>query len=262
MSLVLRGCVAAALLFVTNGALAAPCEADHLAVQKHREAGELKSAREAALRCAEKACPGLVQTDCASWLEEIDADTPSVLLSVEGADVAQVRVSLDGGPLEGALGGLALPLDPGAHVFRFEAPERPAVEVRIVAKVGTKNEPVIARFGGEQPSSGLDTPRIAAVSLMSVGGAALLIFGGLAIAGEVKFQDLEDTCAPSCDSDDVQATRSLFLGADVSLGIGLAALASGVLVYFVVPKKASAANVALRVGPRAGGGFGSLTLDW
>jgi hypothetical protein len=72
----------------------------------------------------------------------------------------------------------------------------------------------------------------------AVGVAGLVLFGALGLTGLQKRSDLDEQgCAPNCDSGDVDAVRGLFIGADISLAIGIAGLALTPVFYFTSPKK-------------------------
>jgi hypothetical protein len=235
------------------GALAdEPCEEKHLSAQRMRARGELVSARKALLECASASCPRLVQADCVKWLEEVEAELPTVLLSVkdpDGADVGGARVTMDGRALDGALDGRAFPVDPGQHRFVFEAPGFDPRSVDALVQVGAKNLAVAASLDrADAVPRGDDTAGLVFVlTLGGLGAASLLTFAGLAIAGEVEFRDLEDTCAPRCSQEDADAVRTKFIAADVMLGVGVASAAGAVIGYLV------AFELAPDAGARSGG---------
>jgi hypothetical protein len=53
---------------------------------------------------------------------------------------------------------------------------------------------------------------------------------GLGAAGSAKKSALDQLgCKPNCSPSDVSAGRSLYLGADIALGIGLAAVVGGAI---------------------------------
>jgi hypothetical protein len=265
-----------ALAAQADGAMAAgTCERDHLMSQELREKGAFRAAHEALLRCAVRTCPGLVQADCAKWLEQVNADMPTVVPSARtgaGDELQDVRVRSEAGIVTETLEGKAIALDPGPHSFVFETDGRPPVEVRFVAKTGTKNAPVVAIFRDEAAEETETQPAtIAIFTLLAVGTAAFVTFGGLAIGGEIQFQDLEDSCAPRCDPDDVDDVRAVFVGADVALALSAAALGSALVVYLVVPEEAGGLfaesgftrrSLSVGVAPSADGAVGSVLLTW
>ena len=91
--------------------------------QRFRDTHKLVEAREQLRVCAAAQCPGVVQTDCANWLAEVDKALPSVVLAAKngaGGDLVDVRVSVDGQPLVAKLDGQAVPMNAGLHTFHFE----------------------------------------------------------------------------------------------------------------------------------------------
>jgi hypothetical protein len=69
-----------------------------------------------------------------------------------------------------------------------------------------------------------------------IGAAGLVGFGALAIAGSVAKGSLQTECAPFCTDAQTSPSRSLFLAADISLGVGLAGAATAVALYLLRPE--------------------------
>jgi hypothetical protein len=247
------------------------CQEDHLAAQKDRKAGKLVEARDEMLRCAAPSCADLVQKDCVRWLDEVNADLPTIVPSArasDGTELGAVHVSLDGAPWLDGLDGKAVPVDPGPHTLRFDARGKPPVDVQVIAKMGMKNEPAEATFvvGGA-----IGRPRAATIAtwtLIGVGSASVLTFAGLAITGEVQYQQLKSSCAPACDPADVDRVRHEFIASDVLASIGAACIASAVIVYFAIPAKPAAPdappaeNAALVLRPSPRGAALDLSIDF
>src|SRR5215471_13311683 len=87
--------------------LAPPARADEASrcikaaedAQVQRDAGHLMSALDDLVICARDVCPIVVRQDCVSWLPQVEATLPSVLVhavDARGADVVGVRVLIDG----------------------------------------------------------------------------------------------------------------------------------------------------------------------
>src|SRR5687768_13041454 len=88
-----------------------------------RAEGKLKAAREKLIVCAARSCPALVQTDCRRWLDEVEAQMPSLVFRVvdgKGSDVTDARVLVDGQKVADRLDGRAVVVDPGQRAIRFE----------------------------------------------------------------------------------------------------------------------------------------------
>ena len=79
---------------------------------------------------------------------------------------------------------------------------------------------------------GLLVASIVTLGLGGVGLASMGIFGGLALA---EHDSLAEGCGASmtCTRDDIAASDDLALVADISLGIGLAALTAGVVMLII-----------------------------
>src|SRR5262249_44195087 len=94
--------------------------------------------------------------DCARLLQAVDAALPTIVLqaTVDGQDVHDVEVTLDGERLERGLDGLAVEVDPGPHVVRFmrsagvatDSKGGNALDMRFVAREGEKTRPVSGSF--------------------------------------------------------------------------------------------------------------------
>lgn len=88
---------------------------------------------------------------------------------------------------------------------------------------------------------------------LAAGGAGLIVFailGGLALAEDGR---LSSTCSPNCARSDVDGLRTLTIGADVALSIGLVAAAAGaaLLIVDAVSGSSSTSSAALHITPFA-----------
>jgi hypothetical protein len=242
---------------------AAECEAAHQAAQELREQTRLLAAREKLFDCAAQSCPGLIQDDCAEWLEEVQENIPTLVLAARtatGEELVEVRV-LDGDRvLAERLEGKPIELDPGSYSLRFETEGAAPVTVRVVARAGMKNHvvsAVLTRDAVADEEEEEASPPVAFWVLGAVGTVALASFGTFAILGQKQYSDLQDECAPGCDPDDSDSVRTKFLIADVSLGVAALAYAGAAYFYFRAPARDSG---AARVGVRALPGGGVATL--
>jgi hypothetical protein len=142
----------AASCFLASGALADEkqvCSDAYSKAQTFRDAHKLTAAREQLRVCARSECPGFIAKDCAGWLKEVEPRIPSVVFIAKGAggaDLIDVKVSMDGTPLVTKLDGLAIDVDPGAHDFVFEAADGKA-EQKVVVTEGAKAQRVSVTFG-------------------------------------------------------------------------------------------------------------------
>jgi hypothetical protein len=106
-----------------------------------RKAGKFIEARKEYSGCAAEVCPGPVKAECQKRVDELNTSIPGVVFDVKdpsGNSVAQVRVSIDGAPLVDHLDGLAVPVNPGSHQFRFEVAGQPPVEKTFLIAEGDK----------------------------------------------------------------------------------------------------------------------------
>jgi hypothetical protein len=269
--------VAIGLALVAAPALADPTDACLQASdegQVLRDKGQLLAARARFLACARPECPTVVRGDCAGWLVDVDARTPSVVVSAQdpgGRDTAEVKVTMDGVPFLARLDGKAIPVDPGEHRFRFELAGSAPVDGQAIVREGERRRVITARFGARSgplppPSSepqagGIPTAHLAAA--LALGGVALAgggVFAYFGVTAKSDADHLRATCAPNCKQGDVDAVRTKEIVANVSLGVGIAAVAAAAVVLIVRPSAARAAPAVVRieVRPAVGGGVAGI----
>jgi hypothetical protein len=232
------GAASVALVASTTGAAAEPpdreaCVAAYEGAQVSMRRGSLKAAREQLGVCLSESCAKSLRSDCAQWLNEVEARLPSVILACEGPDGrarVDVRVAVDGVPFADRLDGKGLEIDPGEHAFRFELPGEPPLETRYVVIEGDKVQRVVARFTPhERPAPARPVPW-ATYALTGVGVAAAAGFGVAALAGLAGKDDL-DRCKPDCAHPDVVAVRTKFIAADVLLAVSVISLGAAAYLY-------------------------------
>jgi hypothetical protein len=123
----------------------ADCEDAAVQGQKLRNAHKLVEARKALLVCAATQCPVVIQTDCTSWLTEVEQSLPTVVITATdgaGRDRLDVSVTLDDqGPAQ-KLSGEALPMNPGPHAVHLEGDGGAVLDQTILVKEGLKNQNV------------------------------------------------------------------------------------------------------------------------
>jgi hypothetical protein len=244
-----------------------------------RDRGELRAARELIVKCASSECPSVIRVDCAEWLTAVDSKMPSIVVRAkdrEGRDQVDVRVLFDGKEVAAKLDGRAIPVDPGQHTLRFEQPGSPPVEQSILVREGEKNRFVDVVLGAAAeppppPPVAEGGFRIPAASWVLAGGAVVggagFTYFGLRAKNDVN--DMRSTCAPNCPEERVDAAKRDAIIANVSLGVGAAAL--GVAVVLVITgqpdstppakKAGSSAPPRLTAGIAPSPGGGSLLLS-
>ncbi|MBI3203212.1 MAG: hypothetical protein HYZ29_16860 [Myxococcales bacterium] len=255
------------------------CVTAHSSSQELRKAAKLKEASDQLVACARPECPSAVRADCAKWLGEVQSEVPSVVIvatDANGGDVADVRVLVDGSQVASELTGQPIALNPGKHTLRFERDGANPVLRQLLLRVGERNRRVEVQFsptlagggGGDerrpaQGDSGPAEPAGAGVPAATwvLGGVGVLGLAGFtyfALDGRKKEDDLA-ACKPNCASDDVSAVRTSYLLGDVSLGVGVVALAGAAYFLFTAPSKPAAGRAAplffdLRASSRSAGG--------
>ena len=217
----------------------ARCVAAFEATQQLRMEGKLRAARDEALVCAAAGCPALTTKDCSVWLEQLEAETPSIVLLVKsssGADLIDVEVSIDGIERARRLAGRAWPIDPGVHHIRLSAAAHGSQEANVMIIAGEKNRKIVMTLTETPRSPDRPHPRSSSVLPLTLGGVALTaavastVFG---LGGLSKKGELDDSrCKPACDGRDVDAMMRSFVIADVLGAVAIAAAAAGVIMYF------------------------------
>ncbi len=264
-------CIGLVVTALATSWLARPAWADDKAAcldangqaQTLRDARRLVDAREQLRICARAECPRVVRSDCVTWLAEVEKALPTVVLSAKdatGKDVREATVTVDGKALATRLDGQALAVDPGPHTFRFERADGAAATQQVVIRDGEKAravsvvlaagapvapvpvpvpaspEPVpmptpAPQDAGSRPSSSL---RLVGWIVGGAGVVAVGVGGGIALAAKSKDQTAagEPGLARQTDS---QAAVQQGNVATLVMGLGAAAVATGVVLWIVSP---------------------------
>ncbi len=245
------------------------CLAGYEQSQVARKSGDLTVARQQLRVCARAACPALVRNDCVTWLEQVEASFPSVVIHAErdGADVTAVRVVLDGKSIASRLDGKGFEILPGEHRFRFELDGAPPVTQTVLVREGEKDRPVEVHFASAKPPSAQhveDLPplvRPTPVGVYVFGGvglAGLGTFAVLAATGKSKESSLRSSCAPTCTASSVSALQTQFLAGDIGLGVGVASATIALIWYALRPSEAESGPSHFDVDASAHG----ASLGW
>lgn len=240
-----------------------------------RHAGKLREARAKLRLCSAQSCPVIVRKDCVAAAAQADADVPTVAFSVQdpaGNDLSAVSVMLDGQPLAEKLDGKALDVDPGEHLFRFDAAGLPPVEKRLVIVEGEKNRRERVHLGPPRPgptvlAAPLPAPppaprangrRTLGLVLGGTGLGLLAVGGASGLVAFLEWDAAKTACGPSfpakcanpsIGSSDRSATLVASTVADVTLGVGAAALVTGAVLVLMAPESGSrAATLTLAPG--------------
>src|SRR6202012_3447720 len=109
-----------------------------LDLRKHEK---LLDARKVLANGATTRCPDEIRTTCEQRVTEINGVLPAIAFEVKdaaGNDQPNVAVAMDGVAMA-PLGGRPVSIDPGTHVFRFEAPGLPPIDKTIVVNEGERD---------------------------------------------------------------------------------------------------------------------------
>jgi hypothetical protein len=245
------------LLFTSAvvGLYTAPADADEVAdcvdaakkAQDHLDGNHIRIAHAELLACSRPACPAPVKSFCAQKVVEVESSLPTIVVAIkdaEGHDVVDARVLVDGEPLADKLEGMALPVDPGPHVFRCEHAGSAPVEERVVIRQGEKNRLLLFTFSRNTPPAARDQPAGSAVlptagvpadgrpatagssswplGAFVLGGAGVVSLGAFAVLG-ITGQSVANECSSTgCAS-------GTFHRLQLEQGIGWGALGAGVV---------------------------------
>ena len=200
-------------------------------------------------------------------------------ITVAAASTEGLQVSRDGAAVGKAEWAAAIPVDPGAHVIDATAPARTAFHQSVDVPSGATRTtvtipdlPVAPQERGEGPQPQADpggAQRTLGVALGAAGVVGLAVgtvFGVVAMNKENEALHNDCTAGRYCSPQGLQLSQGAHDAATastVAFGIGAAALAGGLVLYFVAPKRSAAAPaVGLRAEARQGGGSLGLVGSW
>lgn len=257
------------------------CASSAEQAQALRDEGKYRRAREQMLVCARDVCPGPIKSDCGKWLTEIDRDAPTVVFGARdarGADISDVKVTMDGALIQERLDGKPILVDSGEHTFRFEGKDGTVKEEKVLLRAAEKARPIIVTLGAPSSSPGPsgeagtsegtrhtsgEGSLVPTIVVGGIGVAALASFASFGIGGKSAVDDLQK-CKPYCNEDDVDSARTKLILADISLGVGVVALGVAAYMFFTRPK----ADAKVQAGaldkvrfdgrPTVGGGYATV----
>jgi hypothetical protein len=276
----------------------ASCAQAYESAQESRASGQLQETRQRLSFCARTECPSFVQKDCARWLDEVDRELPSVVLSAVGLDreaAARVTVKLDGRLISGALSGGPVSLDPGRHELVVERPGQSTITRNIMAQQGVQNRSIVIQFDDAGGTSGGSLERDQAPNAWAplrpysyigwgVGAVGFGMFAILGTLGRADARELREDCeeytlVPAeeepgrvCLQSKIDTRKAgyerEFVIADVGLITGIIGAAAGTALFIMSETGPAPANVdaemdsakGLRfdVSPTAGGARASV----
>jgi hypothetical protein len=227
------------------------CISFHVDGQALRVAGSFATAASKLRQCLHLACSPVLRAECATLLDAVESEMPTVVLgaSLRSVDLTEVSVRDGGRLIAQELDGRPIALDAGPHELLFEAPNLAPVTQAIVVRAGEKNRLVSVVFepapSVEQPAAAL-VPAPASVSPqpLATGASArqdsgffarvrpwdYALFGvslGLAGAGlavGLSARDDADECRPLCANERTQTIRRNGIIADTLFGLSAATM--------------------------------------
>jgi hypothetical protein len=241
------------------------CVSAYEETQVSMRRSRLLAARGTLQTCLDEACPAFLRADCAGWLKEVEARTPSVVVEVlaDGVVVRDVRLVVDGSARDGGVDGKSIELDPGTHSFKVEPPGAVSpVSVEVVIREGEKLKLIRIELPGREkpappPPPTKETPTTPPVqteqrrpvpwTVYAAGGlglAAAAGFGTFAVLGASGKSDLEP-CKPECSQGQIDDVQTKFLVADILLGVSVVALVAAAYLYVSRP------SITTTMGSRA-----------
>jgi hypothetical protein len=187
-----------------------------------------------------------------------------VITDAAGAPVADAQVAMDGQLLTSRIDGRAVPVDPGVHEFVFKNGSGQLAQEKVVISQGQRNRLISVSLRpaadttahAEVPATAARPPvanppelkptaldhnapaaeessqairgrhssgSVAPYLLGTMGVASLAGFGLLTYWGRKDNDRLAD-CSPNCAPASVDHIRKMYLGANIALGVGVAAL--------------------------------------
>jgi hypothetical protein len=255
------------------------CLDAHSKGQDAKEEGHLSLARKLFMTCAQPQCPGLVQSDCARYADELERALPSLTFSArddKGKDLPDTTVYVDDQLVATSLtDGRPHEVDPGTHVVRFVNGSHESTSTIVVGS-GEKARAVVATFEGpDRVATGEGEGALPAEpkthhamgsKILTIAGAGMVVAGGvLAVMG---LKDLPSKCklsthecaAPPGDKSFDTAESAIRMNnvGWVVAGVGAAAVAAG-LVWYVKSGKNDQEPKAVAPFVTAGGGGFVLT---
>jgi hypothetical protein len=242
------------VLGTANGALAQDAGRDaciqaYVDAQSARKDGALRRAEQRLEQCAVAECPGMIQRDCSQWLDEVKRALPSIVITARddrGRDLLDATVTVDGEPVP--LDGKPLALDPGRHTVSASARGGAPQQQVLVLAEGEHERPVTITFplgtAGDAstpaPSATFSAPPATEhatsvpVGAWILGGVSLVSLGVFTYFGVRGANDRVSLgCDRGCSDASYGHVNDELTAADVSLGVGAAALGVALLWWWL-----------------------------
>lgn len=225
------------------------CVTAYEGAQELRQRGALVQARRE-LDVCRASCPAALARDCEAWQRDVASRLGRVKLLVtrDAARVSPDRVLVDGQPAVVDPEGVVA-VDPGDHDVRIDIAGAPAAEHAVSVPPGGEVTLEVALASSDADEGSSWSPSTPALVVGGIGLGALLVGGGLGVAGHVRVGDLRDGCAPDCAASDVDAVRTMWIAGGVAAGVGVSALAVALALTFASRGDAPATETGLVLAP-------------
>jgi hypothetical protein len=220
-----------------------------------------------------------VAAQVASRTEGLKARIPKILIE-RGAGAEYASVSLDGIALGATSIGTELPVDPGPHTIdataqgykpfnaKFQIAEKETKKIEILLEAlppPPPEEKASASIGGDvaPPPPGKN---LVPFIVGGAGVASLAASGVFFLLRSKSIHSLEDACptrtnCPADEKSTYDQGKTYTVVADVTLGVGVAGVATGAALFFVYRKKAPApASATAQIVPLWGTGPGAAVV--
>jgi hypothetical protein len=258
------------------------CVDAHSRGQDARDGGKITLARKLFLQCAQSGCPAAVQGDCARFADDLSNLQPTVNFVARdgnGNDLPNTTVYVDGVLVATNIDGRPVEIDPGNHTVKFSNGGKDEV-VTVVIGSGEKGRVVQARFGAATAASsssgatgaGDATPKprgpktthpkgsmavVISGGVLAIAGGAIAFYGKSQVPSQCQLSTHE-CAAPPGDPvfDDAKSAAGTMNLGIAAAGVGVAALAGGLVWYFAGAKtdKESATQQAIAPWVSSSGG--------
>lgn len=262
--------------------------------QALRDEGHYSSARKELVVCSRPTCPAVIERDCTVWLVDLDRAMPTIVVRSRRPEARSARVFVDGALFVDGLDGQPKPIDPGEHVFRFEVPEEPPTEEKLVIFAAehervvdvpapvtadpptAETEPAVERGTPLTPEPEPEpSPTVAPTSgtrtLAYVLGGAGIVGLGIGVGFGLKAKSTYDSASSaercptgptSCDEQGIAGGRDAHSEATIATVATIAggALVAGGLVLFLTSR--SSPPVTLQTAALPGGAAIRGAVAW
>jgi hypothetical protein len=202
-----------------------------------------------------------------------------VIARGQGAEAAAIE--LDGVALGASSIGVELPIDPGPHVISAKAPGHKPFSATVSVNEEETNTVTVTLENlesGEAVSTGgaaqtgfgsgpADKPpsRLVPYVIGGAGAAFLVASGVLFVLREGALGELQDKCengrCPKSEQGTYDSMVFYHYGAQVSLGVGIAAVGTAVTMILLEKKKPRESQAALALAPGTAHGLAGATLS-